>query len=231
MPHDHTGPPGPTGHDDHVHHDHQDHQDGVGPFGEGFWDERYAGAQEVWSGRPNATLVAEVADLAPGRVLDVGCGEGADAVWLARRGWQVTALDVSRVALERAAAAAEAAGVEIRWVHAGLEDAALGPDRFDLVSAQYPVLARTPAHDAEHRLVDAVAPGGHLLVVHHVDMVHRSAEDAAFDPRALVGPTDVAGLLDDTWEVTVDESRPRDIVGGAGAGHSHDIVLWARRRG
>ena len=185
----------------------------------------------MWSGRPNSTLVAEVADLAPGRVLDVGCGEGADAVWLAGQGWKVTALDVSRVALERAAAAADAAGVEVHWIHAGLEDAELGPDRFDLVSAQYPALASTPAHGAEHRLIASVAPGGHLLVVHHVDMVHRSAEDAGFDPRDFVSPADVAGLLDDDWEVTVDESRPREIHGGAGAGHSHDIVLRARRRG
>src|SRR5690606_20979365 len=77
------------------------------------WDRRYAQRPQRWSGHPNATLVAEVADLAPGTALDVGCGEGADAVWLAQRGWRVTGLDVSAVALERAARAAQDAGVEI----------------------------------------------------------------------------------------------------------------------
>ena len=215
----------------HDHHDHHDQAVGHVPFGEAFWDERYAGSEEVWSGRPNSSLVAEVTGLAPGRALDVGCGEGADAVWLAGQGWRVTALDVSRVALERAEVAADAAGVEVHWIHAGLEDADLGPDRFDLVSAQYPALASTPAHRAEHLLIDAVAPGGHLLVVHHVDMVHRSAEDGGVDPRDFVRPMDVADLLDDTWEVVVDDNRPREVHGGAGAGHSHDIVLRARRRG
>src|ERR1700709_2151048 len=66
------------------------------------WDKRYAGQDRLWSGSPNGALVAEVAGLAPGRVLDVGCGEGADAIWLAKAGWQVTALEVSGVALERA---------------------------------------------------------------------------------------------------------------------------------
>lgn len=71
------------------------------------WDEWYAGTERVWSGRPNVALVTEVADREPGRALDVGCGEGADAIWLARRGWEVTALDVSEVALHRASAVAE----------------------------------------------------------------------------------------------------------------------------
>ena len=68
-------------------------------FSEGFWDERYGADDRVWSGHPNPQLVDRVAALTPGRALDVGCGEGADAVWLARQGWQVTALDVSAVGL------------------------------------------------------------------------------------------------------------------------------------
>ncbi len=72
-------------------------------FDEDFWNERYRSSERVWSGNPNPQLVAEVAGLAPGRALDVGCGEGADAIWLARRGWDVVATDISGVALERAA--------------------------------------------------------------------------------------------------------------------------------
>ncbi|MDQ6848845.1 MAG: class I SAM-dependent methyltransferase [Actinomycetota bacterium] len=80
------------------------------------WDQRYAEMPQVWSGRPNAALVAEVTALPPGRPLDVGCGEGADAVWLAGQGWEVTALDVSQVALKRAALHAEQAGAQVQWM-------------------------------------------------------------------------------------------------------------------
>jgi SAM-dependent methyltransferase len=193
------------------------------------WDQRYAEAERVWSGRPNSALVAEVEGLPPGRALDVGCGEGADAIWLAQRGWEVTALDVSQVALDRARAAAEAAGAEVRWLHAGLLDAAVPKSGFDLVSAQYPALLRTPENDAERTLLAAVAPGGTLLVVHHADIDPEHAKARGFDPADYVSPADVGTLLDDGWQVEVDERRPRHVDGGAGAHHTHDLVLKARR--
>lgn len=193
------------------------------------WDERYAGADRVWSGDPNGALVAEVAHLAPGRALDVGCGEGADAVWLARRGWAVTALDVSAVALARAEAAARAAGAEVAWVHSGLVGAPLPPGGFDLVSAQYPALLRTPGADAERALLAAVAPGGTLLVVHHEPDAARAAAHG-FDLSLYVGPEQVREALDDAWSVDVDERRERHVTAGAGAGHTHDLVLRATRR-
>lgn len=81
----------------------------------GDWNERYATHGDgLWSGRANGVLVAELAGSPPGRALDVGCGEGADAIWLAAAGWQVTGVDVSDVALERAAAAAGDAGVTVQ---------------------------------------------------------------------------------------------------------------------
>ena len=193
------------------------------------WDERYAGAEQVWSGRPNGALVAEVAGLRPGRALDVGCGEGADVVWLAQQGWDVTGLDVSRVALDRAALHARQAGASVRWVLADLVQAQLPAGAFDLVSAQYPALLRTPGDDAERALLDAVAPGGTLLVVHHADIDPEEAKARGFDPADYVSPADVAALLDDGWRVEVDEKRSRDITGGAGAHHTHDLVLRARR--
>lgn len=195
------------------------------------WDGRYAERDTLWSGNPNGALVAEVTDLAPGRVLDVGCGEGADAIWLARRGWQVTALEVSGVALTRAAGHAHAAGVDIRWVHAGLAEAELAPGSFDLVSAMYPALLRTPDRAAERAMLDAVAPGGVLLLVHHAGMEHREVEHGQFDPADYVWPSMIIAMLDDAWTVEVDEQRPRIIPdGGAGAHHVDDIVLRARRR-
>lgn len=193
------------------------------------WDERYSGKDRVWSGRPNGALVAEAAGLPPGTALDVGCGEGADAVWLAQQGWEVTALDVSRVALDRAESAAQAAGSVVRWLHSGLLDADLPPAGFDLVSAQYPALLHTAGDDAERALLTAVAPGGTLLVVHHADVDAEHARARGFDPADYVSPSDVLRHLDDGWRVEVDERRVRDIDGGEGAHHTHDLVLRATR--
>src|SRR5215213_4712777 len=205
---------------------------GVGDIAlQGEWDRRYADREQLWSGQPNGALVAEVARLMPGRVLDVGCGEGADAVWLARRGWDVTALDVSAVALERAARHARDAGVPVRWVHAGLAEAALPPASFDLVSAQYPALPRTSGAAAERALLAAVAPGGVLLLVHHAGMDTQPVQDGGFDPADYVWPSMVTALLDSDWEVQVNEQRPRIAPNdGAGAHHAEDLVLRALRR-
>lgn len=193
------------------------------------WDERYASAEQVWSGQPNGALVTEVTALAPGQALDVGCGEGADAVWLADQGWEVTALDVSSVALERAALHARESGAFVRWMHTGLVEAQLPAGAFDLVSAQYPALLRTPGADAERSLLAAVAPGGTLLVVHHADNDVKHAEDHGFDPADFVSPSDVAALLDDNWQLEVDERRAREVLSGAGSHHRDDLVLRARR--
>jgi SAM-dependent methyltransferase len=194
------------------------------------WDSRYAEREQLWSGRPNGALVAEVADLTPGRVLDVGCGEGADAIWLAGQGWDVTALEVSGLALQRAAGHARDAGTTIRWVHAGLVEAGLPPGSFDLVSAQYPALLRTPGGAAERALLAAVAPGGVLLLVHHAGMDTHHDHDSQFDPADYVWPSMVAALLDEDWQVERDEERPRVAPdGGAGAHHTADVVLRARR--
>ncbi len=190
------------------------------------WDAHYAFSEKVWSGNANGALVAEVADLPPGRVLDVGCGEGADAIWLAQQGWQVTGLDVTAVALNRARAAATDAGVDVTWVHAGLVEAGLPSRSFDLVSAMYPAMPQGPAAQA---LVEAVAVGGTLLVIHH-DVDPEQARAHGFDPAEFVMPADVRALLNDDWAVEVDEQRSRQVPeSGAGAGHADDLVLRARR--
>ncbi len=227
------------------------------------WDERYTESDQMWSGEPNGALVAEVQGQQPGRVLDVGCGEGADAIWLAQQGWNVTALDVSGVALARARTVAKEVGVDVLWLHAGLLEAALAPGGYDLVSAQYPALLRMPDHRAGRALLQAVAPGGTLLFVHHAHFGSQSADGEAdgagheghghhegheghghheghegqggaehepgFAPENFVGPADIAELLGAGWRVEVDEQRPREVIGGAGAGHSEDVVLRAVR--
>lgn len=135
-----------------------------------FWDERYGRSERIWSGNPNVALVRQAADLTPGRALDLGCGEGADAVWLARQGWQVTAVDVSQVALARAAGHAAEAGLAQRIVFAQHDLAADFPaGRFDLVSAQF--LYSATGNEARETMLRhaaaAVAPGGVLLVEGH----------------------------------------------------------------
>jgi len=221
---------------------HEPGADAHDPIGE-FWDQRYAGLETLWSGQPNAALVSEARALVPGRALDVGCGEGADALWLAAQGWDVTALDVSRVALDRAARAELALASEpetaggaaghgvkpVRWLHAALVEAALPPATFDLVSAQYPALLRTPDNVAEHALLDAVAPGGVLLIVHHPAPTAEEATRHGFDADLYVSPANVRALLGDAWLIEVDETRPRHVAAGAGAHHTEDVVVRARR--
>lgn len=153
-----------------VTHEHE-HSDVVVPEGwtpEDYWNDRYGGGQ-VWSGAVNPTLVRYAGDLAPGRALELGCGEGGDAIWLAAQGWDVLAVDLSQVALDRAARHAAESGVadRVRWEQHDL-DADFPRGEFDLVSAHY---LHSPVALAYERLVRnaaaAVAPGGTLLVVGH----------------------------------------------------------------
>ena len=196
----------------------------------GDWDSRYSDQEQIWSGAPNHGLTVEVADLPPGTALDVGCGEGADAVWLAGRGWTVTALDPSGVALGRARAAAQAAGAEVTWEHGVLAEASLPVEGFDLVSVFYPALESDA--DTVARLASLVAPGGVLLVVHHADVDRATALEHGIDPDTLMSPDDVAGGLGAApgqWTVAGPERRPREIAGGQGAHHHDDLVVRAVR--
>lgn len=195
-----------------------------------FWDERYREQEQLWSGRPNGVLVTEVAELAPGQALDVGCGEGADALWLAEKGWRVTAVDVSQVALERAAAQA-AGNPAVSWVRADLTASTAPSGGFDLVSVQYFPLPHQAGDAALRRLLAAVAPGGTVLVVGH-DLSEMDAEhDHDFDPADYYQPHEIADLLGDEWSVLVNETRPRTAPAPPGTGHVQDTVLRAQRQG
>jgi len=228
--------------------------------GQEFWDERYRSSHRLWSGEPNLQLVAEVADLPPGTALDVGSGEGADAIWLARRGWQVTGADISPVALERAAARGAGAGPPVSgrltWRHADLVAAALrrAPDapppaappgpaeaggieilqagHFGLISAQYLHLPPAPRAALIGALAGAVAPGGTLLVVGHDPSDLQTTVPRPPDPELFATPAGLAALLDPAaWEVVTSEARPREVTDPDGRPATiRDAVLRARRR-
>lgn len=218
-------------------HDH-DRDPGADRFGAerqaADWDARYGEKEDaIWSGRPNGRLVVEATPLTPGRALDVGCGEGADAIWLARQGWEVTAVDVSPLAVDRARAAAESGGVAVDWVCGDALAAPFPAGAFDLVSLQYPALPKAAGDDALRGLLDAVRPGGLLLAVYHdLDDEHRALmATKGFDPADYVLDDELRALLGgaDDFLLELDEVAARVDPPG-GNPHVADVVLRARRR-
>jgi len=172
------------------------------------WDAMYAEKPTVWSGEPNSQLVAEVSDLPPGRALDVGCGEGADAVWLAQHGWTVDAVDISVVALDRAQAHSKALDVEISFMLADLINDPPAPNAYDLVSVQFFHLSDPPRSVLMRSLGEAVTPAGHLLIVgHHFDDVDVDDEHAHMRDR-IHTVDDMLELFAD-WAVETAETRQR----------------------
>lgn len=203
-----------------------------------FWEARYADAGRVWSGNPNATVAAVAAELPAGRALELGCGEGADAIWLALRGWDVTGVDISPTALARGAWAADEAGVpagRLRWVARDLSEWDGGDEEYDLVCSSFlhsPVaLERT---GILRRAADRVAPGGHLLIVTHADFPPWADREAHAHHRFLT-PKEELDALDlpaGRWEVRLAETRRRDATSPAGEPATLDdgVVLLRRRQ-
>ena len=213
-----------------------EHAHGAGRvFGKDFWDERYRSARQVWSGDPNPQLVAEVAGRPPGRALDVGCGEGADAIWLARRGWAVVAADISSVALERGAQHVRgtdpAVSARIEWLHADLLASPPEPGSFDLVSVQFMQLPPEPRTRLFTALIASVRAGGTLLVVAHHPSDLATGVPRPPMPELFYPPDEIAALLDDSWTVEASEARLRSAGTPGGAEVTvHDTVLLATRR-
>ncbi|NEC66112.1 FAD-dependent oxidoreductase [Streptomyces sp. SID9727] len=197
------------------------------------WDNRYRESHRIWSGKPNHVLVREAEDLAPGRALDLGCGEGADAVWLAGRGWHVTATDISRVALARAAEHAAEAGVADRvdWQFHDL-GATFPEGAYDLVSAHFlHSMGDLPRERILHRAARAVAPGGVLLIVGHAGF---PAWDHHHADMELPTPDEVLASLElpeGEWEVLLREEHERAISDPDGNPATRmDNTLKVRRR-
>src|SRR5207302_8224956 len=196
------------------------------------WDARYSERDgAMWSGRPNGRLVVEVGALTPGRVLDVGCGEGADAIWLAQRGWTVTAIDISDVAVSRAREAAQLNGSAVEWVCGDALQVTFSARSFDLVSMQYPALPKAAGEAAIRTLLNTVRPRGLLLAVYHdLDDDHREHMKArGVDPADYIGADDLVRLLGHGFTVEPDAVEPR-IDPPPGTPNIADIILRACRR-
>lgn len=200
-----------------------------------FWEQFYGENDQIWSGRPNARLVELAAALPPGRALDLGCGEGGDAIWLAEHGWQVLAVDVSSTALERAGAAAEERNITSRidFERHDLSDS-FPTGHYDLVSAHFlHSRARLDRETVLRRAADAVAGGGRLLIVDHGAAPPWAAEHAG-DHHFATTDEVLAGLaLDDAqWERLWVGAVDRDIIGPDGRTATLiDNVIMLRRAG
>ena len=196
------------------------------------WDARYCEREgAMWSGRVNGRLRVEATGLAPGRALDVGWGEGADAIWLARNGWTVTAIDISEVAVGRARAAAEPAGAAVEWICGDVLRTAFPAGSFDLVSMQYPALPKAAGEIAVRALLETVRPGGLLLAVYHdLDDEHREhMKSRGIDPADYVDADDLRRLLAGDFTLELDVVEPR-VDPPPDTPHIADVVLRARRR-
>lgn len=178
---------------------------------ERFWEDHYGRHERVWSGRANPVLVDVVELLPPGTALDLGCGEGGDAIWLAGLGWRVTAVDLSVTALDRAAADAATAGVAERIDFQRHDLAVTFPSgAFDLVSAQY---LHSPVEFPRDRVLraaaSAVTHGGLLLIVDHASI----SPGSWAEPEETLAPL---GLSPDEWRTERLEAREREATGPNG---------------
>ena len=196
------------------------------------WEERYAGAGQVWSGNPNAQLVAEASKLTPGTALDVGCGEGGDVIWLAQQGWQVTGADFSTNGLARAARHAEEAGVAERtdWWQVDARTFDADSRTWDLVTTHFLHPQEGEMEDIVRRLATAVAPGGHLLVVAHAPSEHMFANHPEKQRKAMFLASDLVPALPDGLEAVVVEQRPRTVTREGRTFEIDDSTLLAHRR-
>jgi 2-polyprenyl-3-methyl-5-hydroxy-6-metoxy-1,4-benzoquinol methylase len=190
------------------------------------WDRRYSGVENLWSAKPNRFLVAEVEELPPGRALDLACGEGQNAIWLAEQGWTVRGVDYSGVAIEKARARAARDGVDADFVQADLVEYEPEEAAFDLVLVLYlhiPAAERPAVHAKAAR---AVAPGGTLLLVGHDLTNLTDGVGGPSDPGLLYTPEDIVAELDGL-DIVKAERVLRDVDGADRP--AIDVLVRARR--
>ena len=186
-----------------------------------FWDDFYRQHEHAGSGKANPVLVGIVGSLPAGTALDLGSGEGSDAIWLARAGWRVTAVDVSATVLHRAADRAATAGVgsQIDWQQHDLART-FPSGAFDLVSAQF--LHSPVDFPREHVMqcaAGAVAPGGLLLIVGHAAFPPWAENPCPHPEANFPTPEEVLASLDlppGKWHTERLESTARQAIGPNG---------------
>jgi trans-aconitate methyltransferase len=197
------------------------------------WEYRYAEQPQRWSGNPNPTLVDLVADLTPGLAIDLGCGEGADATWLARQGWRVLGVDISPTAVARAQAGAVAAGVDENVSFEAHDLSTWEPTgAIDLVTASFfHSREELPRTEILRRAAGHISPGGHLAIVSHLAPPPWT-EHSHHDEELLDADGEVEALgLGDEWEVVLAEHRERAVATPAGdPAVLVDVAVLIRRR-
>jgi SAM-dependent methyltransferase len=192
------------------------------------WDRRYGGKEFLWTAEPNRFVATELSDLPPGRALDLGAGEGRNAVWLAERGWQVTAVDFSTAGLAKGRRLAAGHGVAVDWVLADLRDYQPPEAAFQLVLIAYLHLQPADRAAVLHRAATALAPGGTLLVIgHDLDNLAQGAGGPQ-DPALLYTP---AAIVDELPGLTVERAARvrRPVSTAEGTREAIDTLVRATR--
>ena len=192
------------------------------------WDERYGTEELIWKAEPNRFLVEELDALAPGRALDVACGEGRNAVWLASKGWRVTGADFSRAGLAKAQRLATDRGVEVTWVEADVVEWRPPTASFDLVVVMYLHLLAEQRRQALAHAAAALAPGGVLLVVGHDTSNLLKGTGGPQDPAVLFGPDEIVQDLSGL-QIERAEQVKRTVVTDAGEATAIDALVRAVR--
>jgi SAM-dependent methyltransferase len=192
------------------------------------WNERYSRKELVWTAEPNRLFAAEVDGLEPGRALDLACGEGRNAVWLAERGWRVTAVDFSDVALAKAERLASTRDVDVEWILADVLDHHPGRRAYDLVAVLYLQLPRDELARAVRRAAEAVAPGGTLIVLGHDATNLEDGYGGPKDAAVLFTPEDVVTEIGDLVVERAEKVR-RTVALADGEAVAIDALVLARR--
>lgn len=190
------------------------------------WDRRYAAVENLWSAKPNRFLAAEVADLEAGRALDLACGEGQNAIWLATQGWAVTAVDYSEVAIEKARGRAAREGVAVSFRCADLVDYEPKPAAFELVVVLYLHIPAGERRGVLERAAAGLAPGGTFVLVGHDLLNLTEGVGGPSDPNLLTTPHEIASELPDL-EIEKAERVLRDVDGEER--DAIDMLVRARR--
>jgi len=194
------------------------------------WDRRYAGRELVWTAEPNRFLVAETDVLAPGRVIDLACGEGRNAVWLAQRGWQAVGVDFSQVGLQKARELAAARDVSVEWVAADLLQYRPDPRAFDLVLIFYLQLPTAERQPILQAAAEAVAPGGMFLLVGHDSSNLQHGYGGPQNPAVLYTAPDVVADIDGGGlQIVRADCVQRPVQTSDGERVARDALVRARR--